>query len=150
MIRILQIIASLLVFVVAPIVAADHFAQSGFLNTLMVQQSMSIMGTILAIYIAAAASFLAIVMGHEKEKGKVMFNGTSTELKHNIAFVIAIFGVHFFLLSVTPLPTPDNGTVLLCLKAAKVFAFSIYIYALYELSHVLFGIRDTLNGEDKE
>ncbi len=150
MIRIIQIIASLIVFVVAPIIAADHFSQSGFLDLFMVQQSMSIMGTILAIYIAAAASFLAIVMGHEKERGETIFNGTSRELKQNIALVIAILGVHLFLLAVTPPATPDNSIVILFLKAGKVFTFSIYIYALYELSNVLFGIRDSLNSKDEK
>jgi|GEM_PF-3517008 len=146
MIRILQIVSMLIVFVVAPICAADYFSGSGFLKKFMEDQSLSLMGTILAIYIAAASSFLAILLTHEKERGGVVFNSTTSELKQNIVFIILIFALHFFLLAGTPPETAENRFLIGSLMAAKVFTFSLYIFALYELSQVLFGIRDALNS----
>lgn len=152
MISLLKTVSFIIIFSVAPTVLADWYFNSGFLDKFMLEQSLSIMGTILAIYIAAAASFLAILMNHEEQKKQKIFTGTSTELKHNICFIMIIFFVHFILLTISQSADPnikifENPWAAYGLKAAKVFTFSIYIYALYELNVVLFGIRDRLKNE---
>ena len=140
----------MLIVVVAPTIALDHFFGASFLEKFMEERSLLLMGTMLAIYIATASSFLAILLNYEKEKGKVLFVNTALEVKRNITLIIGIFVVHFFLLSATP-PSTSNNTILISLMVFKVLSFSLYIYALYELSMVFFGIRDKLNsaGERK-
>ena len=151
MIRLMGILFAILIMIVAPIMAVSHFSGTLFLDKFMEERSLLLMGTILAIYIAAASSFLGILLTYEKEKGKVVFNDTTSELKQNIVLIIVIFAFHFFLLSATPPYTADNIIILKILMIFKVLTFSLYIYALYELSMVLFGIRDALNsaGERK-
>lgn len=102
------------------------------------------MGTILAIYIAAAGSFLAIIQGHEDKQNRDIFKGTTRELKQNILFVIIIFIIHMFLLVITPKEV-TSVVIPIVLKSFKTLTFVLYIYALYELSKVLFSIRETLN-----
>lgn len=150
MIRILQILSTLIVLGVAPIVASDCLWGDGFLDKFMRDQSLSIMGTILAIYIAAAASFLAIIMGFEKEDANIRFNSTASEIKQNICFIIAVFIIHLLLLSGSPNEKLAPQWLLILMKSLKTFTFLIYIYALYELSVVLFGIRETVNKHRKK
>jgi uncharacterized membrane protein YbhN (UPF0104 family) len=146
MIRILQVITVIIIFAVIPITAADYYWGNGFLNKFLIEQSLPIMGTILAIYIAAAASFLSIVVNHEKGEHNSIFKGTVTELKYNIIIVIAIFVIHLFMMVATPPAKPENMHVILFLKGAKVFTFILYIFALYKLSHLLFGVRTVINS----
>ena len=140
----------MLIVVVLPTIAFDHFFGASFLEKFMEERSLLLMGTMLAIYIATASSFLAILLNYEKEKEKVLFINTALEVKRNITLIIVIFVIHFFLLSATP-PSTSNSAILISLMVFKVLSFSLYIYALYELSMVFFGIRDKLNsaGEQK-
>ena len=146
MIRLMGITFGILIVIVVPIMALNHFSGAVFLDKFMEERALLLMGTMLAIYIAAASSFLGILLNYEKEKGKVIFTDTTSELKQNIIFIIIVFTVHFFLLSATPPNTPDNIILLRILMALKVLTFSLYIYALYELSMVLFGIRNAINS----
>lgn len=149
MIRWAGIIFIILLLGVAPIVAADYYIHSGFLDKFMKEQSMSIMGTILAIYIAAASSFLAILMTYEQSKGRAIFTSTSADLKRTTIFVITLFAIHLLLLVATPKAITDSSLIDLGLKSAKVFTLYLYIFALYELSHVMFSIREVINNEGK-
>ena len=150
MIRLMGITFGILILVVAPIMAVSHISGTLFLDNFMEERSLLLMGTILAIYIAAASSFLSILLNYEKEKGNVIFNNTASEIKQNIIFIIIIFTVHLLLLSATPPSTDDNAILLKILMALKLLMFSFYIFALYELSMVLFGIRSTINSVEKD
>lgn len=132
-------------FSVLPITGADYYWNNGFLNKFLVEQSLAIMGTILAIYIASAASFLAIVINHEKGEHNRIFKETVTTLKHNIIFVIAVFVIHLFMMVATPVVTAQNVAVILSLKGGKVFTFSLYLFALYRLNYLLFSVREVIN-----
>ena len=147
MIRILQIVATIIVFGVAPILAIDCYVDNGFLSNFLNNQSLSIMGTILAIYIAAASSFLAIMMSHEHNENKTIFVSTSVELKQNITAIMVIFLMHIFVLVGSPvIPNGEKiSTLGLFFRGGGVFTFLVFIYALYELSTVLFGIRESLS-----
>ena len=145
MVKILQIVATIIVFGVVPIVWADYYSENKFIDHFMKNQSLSIMGTILAIYIATAASFLAIIMGYEKTQKEVIFNGTSAEIKQNIKFIIVVFVLHLFLLALTPSDIEKNQNCVFFLRSASVLTFLLYIYSLYEMSDILFGIRKILN-----
>jgi len=150
--ELIKSISVIILLIVLPTLGADWYAQSGFLDKFMLEQSLSLMGTILAIYIASAASFLAILMGHEQKEGKKIFNTTTGELKQNICFITGIFFLHFLLLAISQPATdkniiPFNETVILLFKFAKTFTFCIYIYAMYELNLVLFSIREKLGSK---
>lgn len=147
MMHLVQILATIILFAVCPAVAGDYFSQSGFIDDFMKNQSVGTMGTMLAIYIAAAASFLAIMVGHENDAKKSIFSGTASELKQNSQFVIVLFFMHFLLVCSTPREATEITQIIL--RALKTLTFSLYVYALYELSNVLFGIRETLRSLHK-
>lgn len=148
MISLLKIISLLILCVVFPTLAADYYFKTGFLEKFMLEQSLTIMGTILAIYIASSASFIAVLMAYEESKKTTIFKSTTAELRQNITFVTSILFIHFLLLVATQKTVPEQIKDILTwtsfLKGAKVFTFSLYIYALYELNSVLFGIRERL------
>ncbi len=121
MINLLKNMSLLIVFGVAPTVALDYFSGSGFLDKFMADQSLSMLGTILAIYIAAASSFIAILNSYEDQEGKDIFSGTVKELKQTIAFIFIIFFAHFLLLVGTP--TEASFACDLTLKSLKTFTF---------------------------
>lgn len=150
MVRLMGITFGILLIVVVPTMVVSHYTESQFLDKFMEERSLLLMGTILAIYIAAASSFLSVLLNYEKEKGKVIFKNTTSELKQNICFIIAIFGIHFFLLSATPPSTVSNTICLEILMSLKILTFSLYIFALYELSMVLFDIRNTINSVEND
>ena len=139
----------LFVIIAKPLVWAERNYGNGFLEEFMTDTSLTVMGTMLAIYIATASSFLAILIAYEKEEGATIFNKTSTEIRQNVLLVIALFALQLILLTSTPNKTNDNQEIILCLLEAKTLIFSIYIYALYELSQVLFGIRDAFTKGKK-
>lgn len=145
MIRFLGISFALIILIVTPTMAANHFLGSLFLVGFMENRSLLLMGTILSIFVVASASFMAILMRYEQDKQRKIFDGTASEIKTNFNVVIAIFAVHFLLLSGTPPEGACNYWLIKILLGLKVFTFSIYIYALYELSMALFGIRDKLD-----
>ncbi len=151
MIKILHIIASIIVFTVLPTIVLDHYSKSGFLDKFMVEQSLSLMGTILAIYIAAASSFIAILATHEDRQEKNIFDKTTKELKKSIIFVFVVFILHFFLLVATPAvgDSSISKEVIILLKGLKTFTFMLYIYALFELSSELFTLKNKLDKKTK-
>jgi hypothetical protein len=151
MIKFLQIIASIIVFTVLPTVVLDYYSKSGFLDKFMVEQSLSLMGTILAIYIAAASSFIAILATHEDRQEKNIFDKTTKELKQSIIFIFLVFVLHFFLLVATPAASElsISKEVIILLKSLKTFTFMLYIYALFELSSELFTLKSKLDKKTK-
>lgn len=143
--RLLQIIASILVFGVLPVLGAAYYSEGAFLDKFLSEQSLGLIGTMLAIYIAAASSFVAILMSFEEKNGKKVFQKTSKELKENIIFIFIVFFVHFMLLAATPDSFAKEDVALQwILRGTKVFTFLLFIFALYELSRQLFTIRDKL------
>lgn len=130
-----------------PAVALDFYSGSDFLDKFMQEKSLSLMGTILAIYIAMSASFIAILNNYENEQGKNIFSKTVKELKMNIVFIFIVFVLHFFLLAGT---SKSFGLILdLVFKLAKTFTFLLFLYALYELSNALFTVNSKLPKKDK-
>ena len=143
MIKLIQLMASLILFISLPIIALDLYFGDDFLRKFMLQQSLQIMGTILAIYVATASSFLAILMSKEERDGKNIFTNTSKELRGNIKFIFVIFIGHFILLVVTPpKPSIPFDMVMLAIKGAQTTTFLLFIYILYELSSELFGLKE--------
>lgn len=140
--------AGVVVFAVL-ITTLNHFFGASFLENFIEEQSLALLGTILAIYIVTASSFLAILSNYEKEKKSRIFKDTTSEIKCNFRFIMVLFVFHFAALSLTPCETDANLLIINILLGAKVSFFALYIYALYELSMVLFNIRDTLNSAEK-
>lgn len=148
MINLLKNISLLIVFGVVPTIALDYFSKSGFLDKFMADQSLTMIGTILAIYIAAASSFIAILNSYEDQEGKDIFSSTVRELKQTIAFIFIVFFAHFLLLVGTP---KDASFVCdLALRSLKTFTFILFLYALYELSSELFALKNKLPRKDKK
>lgn len=145
MIRFLGICFALLLGIVTPAMLLDHFSGSLFLDDFMEKRSLLLMGTILSIFTVTSASFLAILFNYEQNAQQKIFDGTTSEIKENFTLILIIFAVHFLLLSGTPPEGTCNYWLIKILLGLKVFTFSIYIYALYELSMALFGIREKLD-----
>lgn len=148
MAKLLQIFSTIFVVGVIPTLILDRISNSGYLEKFMADQSLSLIGNILAIYLAVASSFIAILNSYEDEQGRSIFTSTVKELKQNIIFVFVVFILHFFLLVGTP------KEAILCLstilKGAKTFTLMLFIYALYELSAELFTIKNKLPKKDKK
>lgn len=146
--KLAQIFASILVFGVAPTVALDYWASAGFLEKFMNDQSLSMLGTILAIYIGVASSFIAILNSYEDDFGKNIFTGTVKELRQTIIWIFSVFFVHFLLL----VGTPKNPSFIcdLTLKSLKTFTFLLFLCILYELSAELFTLKNKLPRKDKK
>ena len=150
--KLIKTILRLIAFFVAVVafVLIDYYFGDNFLDEFMDEQSLSIMGTMLAIYIATASSLLTILIAYEKENSKKIFSGTSAEIKSTIDYIIVFFAVHLFLLIITPERTDSNQLIILILLGAKILTFSLYIYALRELAQVLFNIRNIFDKNRRD
>lgn len=146
--KLLSIFASILVFGIAPTLVLDYFSGAEFLEKFMADQSLSLLGTILAIYIGVASSFIAILNGYEDEQGKSIFAGVSKELKQTVIWLFGVFFIHFLIL----VGTPQEPSLIceLTLKALKTFTFLLFLCILYELSVELFMLRNKLPRKDKK
>ena len=147
MINLLKNISLLIVFGVVPTVALDYFSGSGFLDKFMTDQSLMVLGTILAIYIGTASSFIAILNRYEDKEGKNIFSSTNRELKQTITFIFIVFFGHFLLLVGTPMHV--SFVCNLAFKSLKVLTFILFLFTLHELSSVLFTLKDKLHGKNK-
>lgn len=147
-IKLLQIFASILVFGVAPTIGLDHLADGEFLEKFMAEQSLSMLGTVLAIYIGVASSFIAILNSYEDDLGKNIFTGTIKELKQTVIWIFGVFFVHFLLLVGTP--KYPSFACDLALKSLKTFTFLLFLCILYELSVELFMLKNKLPRKDKK
>lgn len=149
--RMMKRIFSILIVIVfaALVMGVDHCSESTFLEKFMEDRSLLIMGTILSIYIVASLSFLTILMTHEKKEKEVVFSGSRSELKTNILALIALFAFQFLLLSATPSAGVGDIVILKIFMTLKVVIFSLYIYALYELSMALIFVVEKLNSTAK-
>lgn len=143
--RIFCIFSAIIVAIVFPCLCADSYFENGFLDTFMKEQSISIMGNILAIYIAVASAFIVII-GEIEEKTKNNCNNTLKELKTSIVFMIILYSAHILLMIITP--TSPLYIINLILKGAKIFTFSLYIVLLYELTNVLFIANSFKNKKE--
>ncbi len=148
MIKLGMIFASILVFGVAPTIALDYWAGTGFFEKFMNEQSLSMLGTILAIYIGVASSFLAILNSYEDDFGKNIFTSTIKEIKQTIIWIFGVFFLHFLLLVGTP--KYPSFICELTLKSLKAFTFLLFLCILYELSTELFTLKNKLPRKDKK
>lgn len=144
--------AFVLVFGVLPVLAVAYFTKSEPLDNFLSQQSLGLIGIMLAIYISTASSFVVILTGFEEKGGMQIFQKTSEELRENILFVFFLFFAHFLLLVAGG--GQENIALEWLLRGAKVFTFLLFIFALYELSGQLFTVRrklfDIYNSEKSE
>ncbi len=147
MIKLLQVFVSATLLAVVA-VALDFYSKSGFLHHFMQQQSLSLMGTILAIYIAATTSYIAILTKYEDEQGTRIFTRTIKEIKQNIVFIFILFVVHFFLLIGTS--KLCGGMLDILFKFFKTFVFMLFLYALYDISDELFTLKRKLPKKLKD
>ena len=147
MIKVLQLFSCIIVFGVLPILAADFYSQSGFISSFMGGKSLALMGTMLAIYMAAASSFMALMNSYEQKIGKPVFYSTTKELQTNIGAVFVVFFLHLLLAAGTP--NTMSTEILLIINGSKTFTFLLFLYALYELSQGIFTLRATLSKAQK-
>lgn len=129
---------------------------NGFYSSFFETQSLSVMGTIMGLNIATAAYITGHLADIEArlDKGEI-FSKTRRELKHNIILMIILFILHFVILVVTPDYSSIQITGLMGqitkfgLLGVHTLLFSIYLYALFEMTKVMFSIRGVF-GKEKQ
>ena len=143
MIRLITVLLTLIFSALA--ICFDFVVGSTFLDEFMVGPSLLLMGTILAVYMAVSSAFLAVLYTYEDKKEKSIFNKVISESQSNLRFIFILFSVHFLLASITPPPDIDNHVIITTLLFLKVWAFSLYMYVIYELGMVFLSLRDTFS-----
>ncbi len=133
------IICIIVTLVVLPILGLDFCVENGFLTNFFKEQAIPLMGTILALNLALAASLQAILLGLETQKN-ISLVETRKEVKENVIFMITVFVLVFILQIITPEKNIDNKSLLTIITGLKLLFFFLYLYAVYEISNVLFQI----------
>jgi len=137
--KLITIICIIVTTIVLPILLLDFYTGNGFLSKFFNEQIIPLMGTILALNLALAASLHAILLGLEVQKN-VSLVGTRKEVKSNVLFMIIIFILVFILQIITPKMGLNNLLLMTTITGLKLLFFFLYLYAVYEISSVLFHI----------
>ncbi len=132
----------LLILFTAPFVAIDYFWSSRFIEEFMREQSLQIMGTILALNIATASFLVGHLIDIEMKEGKVIFETTMREIKHNIYFMFVLFVLQMGVLSIGDVEFIEfDNNWKHWILGLNVILFLAYIFCLYEMTAAIFSLR---------
>lgn len=139
-------IFTLLTILALPFLALDYFFGSKFVDDFLRNQSLQIMGTILALNIATAAFLVGHLMDIEAKAQKNIFSNSTREIKHNIYFMLIIFFVQMLVL------TLRDSSVVITFSSGKYWfmgcglvLFFAYLLCLYEITAAIFSVRSIMN-----
>jgi len=133
----------LLLLLAAPFMVADYLWGSKFVGEFLRNQSLQIMGTILALNIATASFLVGHLLDIEMKAGKSIFDDTIRELKHNIYFMLALF-----ILQMISLTLSDAATFVAYkywIMGFSLMLFFAYLFCLYEITATIFSLRKFIN-----
>ena len=142
MVRIAGIIFILLILT-SLLCGIDFIVGGSFIFTFLKQNSLEIMGTVLALNIATATFLVGQLMNIELQLKAEVFTKSKKEIKHNIMFMIVVFVLQLMVLTAIPGDSNTNQILILArpwIYRVALFLFLTYVYALYELSTGIFSV----------
>lgn len=139
------ILSAIIVGIICPLLIADYCSQNGFLETFMKEQSLSIMGNILAIYIGIITAFTVILDKLCSITGGKFLKTTNT-LKKNVLQLLFLYGFQALILIATP--EKLEGPWMLFIKSIEIMILSLYFLFFYEIIEIFFAARNI--SENKE
>jgi hypothetical protein len=150
MIRLLGILF-LIILIEIPLLITDVYMNNGYLDLFLKNQSLSIMGTALAINIATSAFLVGQLLTIEINFKKPIFDNSKKEIKHNLIFMIIVFLLQLFFLLLTPIAEKDTSILLNSLryicKGINLFLFLLYLYALFEMTLAIFSVGKFIKNQ---
>lgn len=138
--KIISIPSIIIVGIILPILLFYYYGSTQYLNLFFEQQMIPLMGTIMALNFATAASLQAILYNIEENK-KIKFEKTRNEIEKNLIFMIIVF-ILTFILQVINLP--ERRLAIYLLVSFKLLLFFLYFYILYDLNRALFRITNKI------
>lgn len=135
-------IVFLLALLTSPFVAVDYFWGDKFIWEFLRNQSLQIMGTMLALNIATASFLVGYLIDIEMKAGKSIFDNSMREIKHSIYFMLILFFIQMISLTVI-----DTAVISLSSKwkylavGFSLLLFLAYLFCLYEMTAAIFSIR---------
>lgn len=136
-------ITFILLILTSALCSIDYVVGGSFLFSFLKQNSLEIMGTVLALNIATATFLVGQLMNIELQLKMEVFTKSKREIKHNILFMIIIFVLQLMVLTAIPSDTSTNQVLLIAkpwIYRLSLFFFLTYVYALYELSTGIFSV----------
>lgn len=131
------ILSGIIVGVVFPILILDYIFDNGFLQKFMEEESLAIMGNMLAIYVGVVTAFTVILDNILKNN----CSNTQNTLKRNIVTLLVIYGVQITCFIATPQKYCDSLWVEYIIKGVEVLSFALYFLMFYEIIDVFFIAR---------
>lgn len=121
---------------------ADYHYGGNFLYNFAQNQSMGIMGTILALNIATVTFLLGNLYTIEDKAGKEVFASTKKEVKQNVYFMAGIFLTNLFMLALMPeLNSQASGIQpAFVLSLVSLMLIILIIFALIEIVQAIFSV----------
>lgn len=132
-----------LILLTIPFLALDYFWGGEFIHDFLKNQSLQIMGTILALNIATASFLVGHLIDIEIKLECKIFDASVNEIKENIYFMIFLFLLQLFILSFSE--SLCNINVCYWVKWLALVNLFLYLYCLYEITAALFTVRDLVH-----
>lgn len=128
---------TILVIIVLPCIFLYHYVSHEYLDKFFNEQIIPLMGTIMALNFAVAASLQAILYSIEQVNANATFTKTRNEVVQNLIFMIILFAI-VFILQVNGIPARKLYSYsLICIK---LLIFFLNFYIMYDLNRALFAI----------
>jgi len=133
------ILSAIIVGIICPLLVADYYSQNGFLEDFMKNQSLSIMGNILAIYIGIITAFTVILDKLSSLTGG-KFLKTTTTLKKNVLQLLFLYALQALILVGTPEKLEEPW--IFFIKSIEIMVLSLYFLFFYEIIEIFFTTRN--------
>ena len=133
------ILSAIIVGIICPLSIADYYSQNGFLETFMKEQSLSIMGNVLAIYIGIITAFTVILDKLSSITGG-KFLKTTTTLKKNVLQLLFLYALQALILIATPKNLGEPW--MFFVKSVEIMILSLYFLFFYEIIEIFFTTRN--------
>ena len=130
-----------------PFFVAEYIFKCGFINKFLTEQSLQIMGTILALNIATASFLVGHLMDIEIKKQREIFSSSIKEVRDNIYFMIALFILQLTSLTLNAILKNNVLGANITLFLAIIF-FLTYIFCLFEMTQSVFSLRKSIRKKD--
>ena len=134
------ILSGIIVGIVFPILLLDYVVDNNFLQRFMENESLAIMGNMLAIYVGVVTAFTVILDNLQKKFNTKCLN-TQKNLKKNILIMLVVYGLQIICFVATPKEYYNTLWLEYMIKGFEVLLFSLYFLMFYEIIDVFFFAR---------
>ncbi len=125
---------------------AGYHSNGIFLYTFAQDQSMGIIGTILALNIATITFLLGHLYSIEHNANEELFKSTKSEVKQNVYFMAGMFMANLLVLALTPVYNTKMGKLqpAFIMSLISVFLLILVVIALIEIVQAIFSVSKSL------